>query len=300
MAMLTINVNDRVPTHYCRVCGALWFKGADHWSLVSLHCGKCCDNSLMGNQIVALEDPTGPEPGCQDCAREGRFLCDAHGPEPAKPVVIESLSVAPDRQAAERLVEESLIPALADGVVPDDECVRRLTAAMREADAIHRRVGGGTRHYVRDCLLPILDRHGITIAAAPSQPVKGGMSGWCRGEGCVHQAFGEPIWKSGDNPFMTAAQPIIQASGGGVAQALDSVFVIERQDGTPFYRDDAMGILATDSEAQAVRFQYAREEEGAVIARYNRDVMPWAHPDALPDRHAMHAAEAGEHGGENE
>lgn len=84
MAMLTINVNDRVPTHYCRVCGALWFKGADHWSLVSLHCGKCCDNALMGNQIVALEDPTGPEPGCQDCAREGRFLCDTHGHEPAK------------------------------------------------------------------------------------------------------------------------------------------------------------------------------------------------------------------------
>ena len=75
-------------------------------------------------------------------------------------------------------LEQAATPtALADGVVPDDECVRRLTAAMREADAIHRRVGGGTRHYVRDCLLPILDRHGITIAAAPSQPVKGGMSG---------------------------------------------------------------------------------------------------------------------------
>ena len=198
-------------------------------------------------------------------------------------------------------LEQAATPtALADGVVPDDECVRRLTAAMREADAIHRRVGGGTRHYVRDCLLPILDRHGITIAAAPSQPVKGGMSGWCRGEGCVHKAFGEPIWKTGDNPFMTAAQPTQQASGGGVVHAMDSVFVIEHQDGTPFYRDDAMGILATDSEAQAVRFQYAREEEGAVIARYKRDVTPWAHPDALPDRHAMHAAEAGEHGGENE
>lgn len=111
MAMMTINVNNRVPTHYCRVCGALWFKGEDHWSLVSLHCGKCCDNALMGNQIVAFEDPTGPEPGCQDCARDGRFLCDTHGPEPAIPVVTESLSVAPDRQAAERFVEESLIPA---------------------------------------------------------------------------------------------------------------------------------------------------------------------------------------------
>lgn len=57
MAILTINVNNRVPTHYCRVCGALWFKGADQWSLVSLHCGQCCDNALMGNQIVALANP---------------------------------------------------------------------------------------------------------------------------------------------------------------------------------------------------------------------------------------------------
>jgi hypothetical protein len=42
---------------------------------------------------------------------------------------------------------------------------RALTAAMREADALHERVGGGTRHYVRDCLLPTLAKHGLTVAA---------------------------------------------------------------------------------------------------------------------------------------
>lgn len=44
-----------------------------------------------------------------------------------------------------------------------DQIEARLTAAMREADATHERVGGGTRHYVRDCLLPILSRHGIGV-----------------------------------------------------------------------------------------------------------------------------------------
>lgn len=48
------------------------------------------------------------------------------------------------------------------------------------------------------------------------------------------------------------------------------IFVILKPDGTPFYRDDAMGILATDSEAQAGRFAYAREDEGAEYARYTR------------------------------
>lgn len=57
---------------------------------------------------------------------------------------------------------------------------------------------------------------------------------------------------------------------------MDTIFVIMRPDGTPFHRDDAMGILATDSEAQAIRFQHAREEEGAEYVRYTRTQPPSA------------------------
>jgi hypothetical protein len=42
------------PTHYCKVCGAMWYKGADFWSLRSKQCGKCCDSVAMGDQIVAM------------------------------------------------------------------------------------------------------------------------------------------------------------------------------------------------------------------------------------------------------
>ena len=45
----------------------------------------------------------------------------------------------------------------------DPEIVRRLTAAMREADRAFERTGGSTRHHVRDCLLPILNKHGLRI-----------------------------------------------------------------------------------------------------------------------------------------
>lgn len=55
---------------------------------------------------------------------------------------------------------------------------------------------------------------------------------------------------------------------------MGNIFVIQRPDGTPFYRDDAMGILATDSEAQAIRFAYARENEGAEVVRYIADKAP--------------------------
>lgn len=40
---------------------------------------------------------------------------------------------------------------------------QKLTAAMREADVIFERVGGGTRHYVRDCLLPMIEKHGVEV-----------------------------------------------------------------------------------------------------------------------------------------
>lgn len=43
------------PTHYCKECRALWRKWPDgSWSLVTMSCGKCCDNAPMGEQIVSL------------------------------------------------------------------------------------------------------------------------------------------------------------------------------------------------------------------------------------------------------
>lgn len=66
----------------------------------------------------------------------------------------------------------------------------------------------------------------------------------------------------------------------GEVLTMDAIFVIQRQDGTSFYRDDAMGILATDSEAQAIRFAYAREDEGAEVVRYERALSAQPTPDS--------------------
>lgn len=48
----------RIPTHRCKRCGAMWILGArngeNYWSLFSRHCGPCCDNAVMGDQIERL------------------------------------------------------------------------------------------------------------------------------------------------------------------------------------------------------------------------------------------------------
>jgi hypothetical protein len=43
------------------------------------------------------------------------------------------------------------------------ELIRRMTAAMREADKTFERVGGSTRHHIRDCLLPVLGKYGLRL-----------------------------------------------------------------------------------------------------------------------------------------
>ena len=61
-------------------------------------------------------------------------------------------------------IEQSGSSACSGAALEDDaELVRRMTAAMREADAVFERVGGSTRHHVRDCLLPILEKHGLSL-----------------------------------------------------------------------------------------------------------------------------------------
>jgi len=43
------------------------------------------------------------------------------------------------------------------------EILRRMTIAMRQADRSFEHSGGSTRHYLRDCLLPMLSYHGIDL-----------------------------------------------------------------------------------------------------------------------------------------
>lgn len=64
--------------------------------------------------------------------------------------------------------------ALGGGCALDEnEQVKRLTAAMREADRAFEDVGGSTLHHVRDCLLPVLKKHGLRLVAALAAPAGG-------------------------------------------------------------------------------------------------------------------------------
>ncbi len=45
----------------------------------------------------------------------------------------------------------------------DDDIVNALTAVVREADQAFQQVGGSSRHWVRDCFLSVLNRHGYEI-----------------------------------------------------------------------------------------------------------------------------------------
>jgi hypothetical protein len=59
-AMPKLNVSfvgGAAPTHYCKICGALWRLWNDgSWNLRSKECGKCCDNAVMGDQIEAMTE----------------------------------------------------------------------------------------------------------------------------------------------------------------------------------------------------------------------------------------------------
>lgn len=53
-------------------------------------------------------------------------------------------------------------------VTEDSAAFAVLTKAMREADELHQTEGGGTRHYLRECFLPALERHGLAVVEAPN------------------------------------------------------------------------------------------------------------------------------------
>jgi hypothetical protein len=54
----------------------------------------------------------------------------------------------------------------------DTEVVNAVTAAMREADRVFEKVGGSSRHHVRDCLLPVLNRNGWRVTRSPALPTE--------------------------------------------------------------------------------------------------------------------------------
>ena len=71
------------------------------------------------------------------------------------------------------MVEATDVPQQSE----DADIVRDITAIVREADETFQRVGGGTRHWVRDCFLPFLNQKGwivtgaaIVRSARPSPP----------------------------------------------------------------------------------------------------------------------------------
>lgn len=51
----------------------------------------------------------------------------------------------------------------------DAETVNALTAIVREADRTFEQVGGSSRHWVRDCFLPMLNREGWHMVKASPQ-----------------------------------------------------------------------------------------------------------------------------------
>lgn len=71
-----------------------------------------------------------------------------------------------------------------------------LTSAVREADQLHQAVGGGTRHWIRECFLPALERHGLAVialavAAAPSGPDEQAETGGEQRSPCAGEPNGD-------------------------------------------------------------------------------------------------------------
>lgn len=66
---------------------------------------------------------------------------------------------------------QSLVTLLAAqrAAVLEEAGEQTITAAMRDADRVFEKVGGSTRHYVRDCLLPIMKRHGLIVVRDHAQ-----------------------------------------------------------------------------------------------------------------------------------
>jgi hypothetical protein len=59
----------------------------------------------------------------------------------------------------------------------DGELLREFTAAMRAADESFETEGGGTRHYLRDCLWPEMQRRGLAVVPSRLATAEGWQGG---------------------------------------------------------------------------------------------------------------------------
>lgn len=69
-------------------------------------------------------------------------------------ITLSRTSPKPILESAEQMRQAQMQPI---------EVERRLAKAVREADQQFQKVGGTTRHYVQDCLLPELSKAGVGI-----------------------------------------------------------------------------------------------------------------------------------------
>jgi len=112
-------------------------------------------------------EPPAQEPSEVVC--ECGHLASEHGsPKPTR-CIVRGCGCKKNRA----MVEATDVPQQSE----DADIVRDITAIVREADETFQRVGGGTRHWVRDCFLPFLNQKGwivtgaaIVRSARPSPP----------------------------------------------------------------------------------------------------------------------------------
>jgi hypothetical protein len=84
------------------------------------------------------------------------------------------------RGGRERSIDRQDLPQPANGSLAarknadqadDAVVVAAITLVVREADAVFERVGGSSRHWVRDCFLPTLNKHGWFVEASREDDV---------------------------------------------------------------------------------------------------------------------------------
>lgn len=93
--------------------------------------------------------------------------------EPSKPESFIVLAHPSDKtDFADQLVrlhKDDVSGDYAQAEIPeiDPGLLREFTAAMRAADECFEKAGGGTRHYLRDCLWPEMRKRGLTLNREP-------------------------------------------------------------------------------------------------------------------------------------
>ncbi len=87
------------------------------------------------------------------------------------------------------------------------ESVEEITRIVRDADQDFEGSGGSTRHWVRDCFLPALEKSGLRIVGAPA-PASAQV---CAVPGCAYLAsMGDGCHK---HPFASAQGEVCESCG---------------------------------------------------------------------------------------